>query len=566
MTGANAVVRSLENLGVKYTFGMPGLHNLELFDSLSGSTIKNILVTNESFAAFMADGYARSTGKVGVCLTIPGPGLTNMVTGLAEAYLDSSAVVVLVTGFAKSDNVFHTHQIKQLEVVRPVVKAVIKLDDIKEIPVQLYRAFQLAQQEEPGPVVVEIDADLLKKQLEFQENHIAKNEEERPGNNKDKIRQITEMLIHADFCGIYAGGGALSAACQIKQLAEALSMPVATTVSGRGVIPEDHELAVGFGFGPSGSKLAEDIFKKCDTILALGCKFSETSTGSWGMDMPDNLIHIDSNQEVFNKNYPAKITLCQDVKTALEEILDLIDNVKKPKNTELIEKIRRDKEKYLNDAEKIKHPGVISAARFFAQLRKGLRKDTILVTDCGNHQLCAISDFAVFKPRTFITPADYQAMGFAIPAAIGAKIGCPEKKVVCVCGDGGFLISGFEILTAVRENLDLTVIVFNDGTLGFIKNLQEAFYDRSTSTDFVAPDYRSLADSLGIDYHKIESNGELTSDLKKILSKKKVALVDVKVEYEQLPRYIEGVSKTMWKRFSWKKKAVLIIERLMKTH
>jgi len=559
--GARAVVRSLEKMGTEYTFGMPGAQNLELFDALVDSNIKNILVTNELFAAFMAEGYSQATGRVGVCLAIPGPGLTNMATGLAEAYLDSCALVVLVAGLDEPDKEFYIHQIRQLEVVGPIVKAVFKIEDTGEIPSKIYDAFDLAQQGEPGPVVVEINKRLFKRRVEFQKNYNVQYEEDGAG-DKDKIKQITEVLINADSCGIYAGGGALSAGPQIKQLAEMFSMPVATTISGRGVIPEDHPLSVGFGFGPSGSKLAEDIFKQCDVILALGCKFSEMSTGSWGMDMPDNLVHIDANEEVFNKNYPSKITLRQDIKTALEQILELVEGVKKRKNSRLMDEIRKYREGHSGLPVGIGRQEPVSPSRFFHQLRKTLDRDAILVTDCGNHQLWAISDFMVFEPGTFITPADYQAMGFGIPAAIGAKIGRPDKKVICVCGDGGFLISGFEVLTAIREKLDLVVVVFNDGALGLIKNLQERFYLRSSSVDLTAPDYGMLAKSLGMDYARIDTEEGLADILKEALAKKGVVLVDVKVSYDQLAEYIKGMERIVWGRLPLSKKAGSVIKMI----
>ena len=558
ITGAKAIVKSLEKIGLEYTFGMPGSQNLELFDSLLDSSIQNILVTNELSAAFMADGYSRATGKVGVCIAIPGPGLTNMITGIAEAYIDSSPIVVLVIGFGDVNKVFHIHEIRQLEVVRPVVKEIVKIDNLGEIPKDIYNAFYLAQEGEPGPVVVEIPKEILNKKVEYQEYYKIRQEKEEYAENKSKIKQIAQMLVNAKFCGIYAGKGAFSASGQIKELAEMFSLPVATTISGKGVIPEDHELSVGFGFGPSGSKLAENIFKKCDVVLALGCKFSEMATGSWGMKVPYNLIHIDKNNDVFNKNYPAKISLCTDVKDVLQELLELLRGVKRKKSVELIERIKIEKRRYFENVERIKSHDGIYPARLFYQLRKLIDRDTILTTDCGNHQLWAISDFMTFQPRAFITPSDYQAMGFGLPAAIGAKLGCPDREVICVCGDGGWLISGFEVLTALNEKLKLALIIFNDSALGLIKGLQSRIYGRTTSVDFISPDYKNLAKGLNIDYIEIKSDKELINGLKEMRSKERVVLVNVKIKYNRLPRYIRGVEKSAWRRFTLRQKLSLI--------
>lgn len=565
MNGASAIVKSLERVGVEYTFGIPGSQSLELMDSFLDSSIRNILVTNELSAAFMADGYSRATGKVGVCIAIPGPGLTNMLTGLAEAYVDSSAIVVLVVGFGESDKVFHIHQIEQLEVVRPIVKHIIKIDNVAGITRDICKAFYLAQEGEPGPVVVEIPKGLLNKKIEYKEDYEIRHEQEGRDKDRDKIKQIAEMLFNANLCGIYAGCGASSASHQIKQLAEMLSLPVATTISGKGVFPEDHELSVGFGFGPTGSRLSEDIFKKCDVVLALGCKFSEMATGGWGMDVPDNLIHIDKNKNVLNKNYPAKISLCKDVKIALEDILIILGDTKRKRNAELIEKIKRGKIGHLKNMERVKSNNGIHPTQLFYQLRRLIDRDTVLVTDCGNHQLWAISDFLVFEPRTFITPSDYQAMGFGIPAAIGAKLGCADRRVICICGDGGFLISGFELLTAVREKINLSVIIFNDGALGLIKGLQKRIYGRVTSVDFVSPDYENLAKALHIGYLEIKTDAELITVLKQLTSEERAVLVNIKIKYDELPKYIRGIEKTVLRKLALRQKIKLISKRMRRT-
>lgn len=554
MNGAQVIIRTLEGLGVECTFGMPGSQNLELFDALSDSKIRNILVTNELFAAFMADGYGRATGKTGVCLTIPGPGITNMITGLAEANADSSAMVVIVPGFGKPDKAFNVHQIRQAELLRPIVKEVFTISDAASIQKEICRAFELAQSQEPGPVVLEIDKNLFNRPAEFRRDYGPRRQQECRARDTAKINKLARMLIEAGQCGIYAGAGALSASEEIKQLAELLSAPVATTVSGRGAIPEDRPLSLGFGFGPSGSRIAEEVFKQCDLVLALGCKFSQMATGNWGMNIKGRLIQINTDRQVFNKNYPAELTLCQDVKTALKEILALIEGNKRPGNNRLMKKIAAYKLKARDISRRPAGKGAVLPSKFFYRLRGMLDRNAILATDCGNHQLWALSEFAVFSPRTFITPADYQAMGFGIPAAIGAKIGSPDKQVVCVCGDGGFLISGLEILTALREKLNLVIVIFNDGALGLIKQLQERIYRRSSSVDLVPPDYRKFAESLGCQYLRISADGQLAGSLRQALLNKKIVLVDVKTEYRQLPQYIKGIGQSAWNGLSaWKK-------------
>lgn len=560
ITGAKSLVRSLEHHGVEFVFGMPGAENLELVDSLVDSSIRQILVTSEVSASFMADGYARASGKVGVCTSISGPGLTYMLTGVAEAFLDSSPLVLLVTRKEEDDKAFHIHQIEQREVASPVVKGVLTITDGAEIPRAVGEAFRLAQEGEPGPVLVEIAAEVLRTRTDHRPHREAEKSGASPG-PEETIEQIGQMVRDAELCGIYAGKGALSASVQIERLAELLSAPVATTISGKGVIPEDHELAVGFGFGPAGTKIAEDVFGRCDLVLALGCKFGEMSTGNWSMDVPAKLVHIDTNSDVFHRNYTAAVTLCRDVETATRELLEDLRDIKRPRNAKLVQEIRREKENRISEGRESRVSQGIHPLRLIHQLRDALARGAILATDCGNHQLWAITDYRVFEPRTFLTPSDYMAMGFGVPAAIGAAIGKPDRKVVCICGDGGFLISGFELLTAVREQLDLAVVIFNDGALGLIKGSQQRVYGRTASVDILNPDYKSLSDALGIDYLEIQADEDLADGLREMEARKGVALVNVRVEYDESSKTQMGMAKASWQRLSFSSKLSLIGRR-----
>lgn len=561
ISGSKSIVRSLEDLGVQFVFGMPGAESLELVDALIASGIRQILVTSEVSAGFMADGYARATGKVGVCSSISGPGLTYMISGIAEALLDSSPLVVLVTRKGEDDRAFHIHEIEQRDVVRPVVKGVLTIVEGREVPVAIGEAFRLAQEGSPGPVLVEISADVLRAKANYQPYQEEMSAASSPG-DREAIDRISRMIRDARRCGIYAGNGALSASAQVVQLAELLSAPVATTISGKGVIPEDHELAVGFGFAASGTEIAEEVFRKCDVVLALGCKFGEMSTGSWSMEVPAKLIHIDKDGAAFNRNYQAAITLCRNVETATRELLEALVGFERPRDSKLIERIRRGKQKRIAEGRAGRVSQGIHPLRLIHQLREATARDTIFVTDCGNHQLWATTDHQVFEPRTFLTPADYMAMGFGVPAAIGAAIGRPERKVVCICGDGGFLISGFELLTAVREELDLAVVIFNDGALGLIKGSQQRVFGRTATVDLLSPDYKSLSDAFGIDYLEIRTDDELADGLRKMEAAKGVVLVNVRVEYDEQSRSQLGMAKASWQRLSFSSKLSLVGRRV----
>lgn len=560
ISGAQSIVKSLIKQGVEFTFGMPGMHSLELVDALIDSKINNILVTSEACAAFMADGYARSTGKTGVCIAIPGPGVTNMVTGLAEAFLDSSPIVVLAMATAKDGYAFHVHEISQLDTVVPVVKGTFQVHDETRIPEVISQAFELANCEEPGPVVVEILSPALKNKSPRPRPVSAASGTTLP-ETKRHILKIIDLLKSAKQCGFYVGKGAQSSSEKVRQLAEHFSAPVATTISGKGVIPEDHALAVGFGFGPAGLKSAEDLFKECDVVLALGVKFSEMSTGSWSMPVSGSLIHIDRSPDNLNRNYKSSLALCQDVEVALSEILLQLKDTPKKSNTGVVEKIQRYKQAHLKRVQKKLSAKGIHPAYFFYRLGQALNQKAIVVTDCGSHQLWAATDYCALTPNSFLSPSDYQAMGFGIPAAIGASFGCPEKCTVCVCGDGGFLVTGFELLTAVRNNLNLAVVIFNDGALGLIKSTQQIVYGRTNSVTPANPDYKQLAAAFNVDYLKVSNLPQLEAGLERITQNNGVVVLDIQIDYQEWPSYMKGTTRAAWQRLPLLTKLNLIATR-----
>lgn len=560
ITGAESVARALTRAGVALTFGMPGAHTLDLVDALAAEGIRNVLVTSELSSSFMADGYARVAGVPGVCISIPGPGLTNMITGLAEAKLDSSPMVVIVTGIEEDSHSFHLHEIDQLAAVRPAVKTIVAVKKAGEIADAVGKALAIAGQGEPGPVIVEIPRALLReKTKDSKEERLAEPEELE--NNPEKTNQIVDLLRNATHCGIYAGKGAFGAFREVLELAEKLHAPVATTVSGKGVVPEDHELSLGYGFGPTGESIAEQSLKKCDVLLALGCKFSEMSTGKWSMEIPGKLIHIDKSKEVLDKNYRADIALHQDIQVALLDILKALRGVSHSETAAQTEKTAKKDKLRTAKSRNVTTKIGIHPTRFLTALSKAAPDDTIFVTDCGNHQLFTISDLEIKKPRSFLTPSDYQAMGFGIPAAIGAGLAAPNAKIVCILGDGGLLLTGFELLTAQRENINLAAIVFNDGALGLIKDIQKKIYGRVTAVELTDVKYRQLAGAFGLKYLEIVTEADIAPVLEKLRQTRDPVLVNVHVEYKDWAKYMKGVALSSWKRLSTTEKLATVARR-----
>lgn len=543
VTGAKAVALALKKLGVSNIWGIPGAGILSLYDELRGAGIKTTLVANELSAAFMADGYYRVSGKPGVCIAIPGPGLTNMLTGIAEAFLDSSAIVVITIDPRRSRHGFYIHDVPQLEIVKPVVKKILKISSVSRVN-DLCEVYHYSYTHEPGPVVVELGGGVIDQEIESP-GPTGEAAPSPAGITDEAAAKIMKHVGEAGQVGIYAGRGCMGACKELLETSRRLSAPIATTISGRGVVPEDYELSAGYGFGRTGSPAAYQVFKKCDLVLAVGVKFSEMATGGPGLKF-DNVVRIDAGEPNVDRDHPCLFSVQADAKRALDKLNRALKSLERPVNAEIAEEIKKRKMEYAAGSGKRRNGGALSPAEFLRELRKCTPRDSIFVTDVGYHQLWSLSDYEIYEPGTYLTPADYQAMGFGIPAAIGAATAKPEKKIVCVCGDGGFQISGFELLTAKREKLDLSVFIFNDGALGLIKGLQGARYNRTVSSDLENPDFAQLASSFGVRYFRISSGVDLKGQLGTILGCKGVNLVECKIVYDELPLYIKGGIRNAW--------------------
>jgi acetolactate synthase-1/2/3 large subunit len=564
-TGAGAIVEVLQFLGVDRVFGLPGVQNVELFDALADAPFATFTPTNESAAVFMADAYARVTGKLGIAVVIAGPGLTNALTGIAEAHLDSSPVLVLVGASGEvAGKSFQLHQIQQGAVVAPLVKGCFKPASVEEVPGTILRAAELARQGEPGPVVVEIPSTLLMERVRFTPSAAP------PPAAVPDVRGLldaaAERLRRSSAIGIYAGAGAAGAAEELRALAELLQAPVATTISGRGVLAEDHPLSVGYGFGRSGTAAAWRVFRKVRTLLAVGCKYGETATGAYGVHPPSDHIHIDINPASLGANYPTSLAIAADAKTALGGLLARLEKDQRPTNASLHEFIRQARARAEAKTSNARPSSSrVSPGRFLRTLRGRLDRDAILTTDSGAHQFWALSDFSVYCPRTFLAPADYQAMGFSIPAAISAKLAFPSRQVVSLLGDGGFLMSGFECLNAARWGAPIVVVVFRDGAWGLIKEAQRRLYRRTPFTDLPGPDFQLLAQGLGLRCVQIASDSDIEPGITEALSSEMPVIVEVAVDYGEPPPYVRGAGPQMFRNLPLRLKASVAL-RLAKRH
>jgi acetolactate synthase-1/2/3 large subunit len=534
--GAELLCNTLESLGVECVFGVPGTQNVQLYEALKRSAIRPVLATHELGASFMANGYYRASGRVAPLVTIPGPGFTYALTGLAEALHDSSAVLHIVgQPAARAGRKYEFQMLDQGSVAAPLVKRVYYLNQVDEITRIVEEAYRLALSGEPGPVLLQWTRDALAgiPTRQFDNPSLIPVEGSLPGDSL--VEEAATLLGTSRRPILFVGQGAFGATALVQQLAELIASPVLTTASGRGVLPEDHALALGFDFNRGEVHVLNDMIRLSDCVVALGCKFTQPGTGGFQLELPsDRLIHVDASEDVLEANYPARLA----IPGSIENVLDrLIPSVKRLLPSPIGGWSRVEVADWKNRLRVIRSTGVLEpvvhgvtpacAGSFFAVLRRVLPRNGIVVTDSGLHQGLLRRHFDVMAPRGLIMPSDFQSMGFGLPAAIGAKLAAPERPVVAVLGDGGFAMSGMELLTAVREKIPLTVIVFNDGRLNLIRLQQFASFGSSESVDILNPDFSTFADAMDVNYALVDDNADQV--LEKAVRGTKVTLIEVLV-------------------------------------
>ncbi|MBF0257669.1 MAG: thiamine pyrophosphate-binding protein [Desulfamplus sp.] len=554
-TGAWLAVHALEQLPVSHIFGIPGVHNTELYDALNSSDkIRPTLVTHECNAAFMADAISRTSDRIGVLLIVPAAGITHAMSGIGEAFLDGIPMLIISGGIRKDIRFsYQLHEMDQASLLKNVTKKSYLIKHQQEIIPTIFEAYEVATSGEPGPVFIEIPVNL---QL-FQEPvgdytcYKPRFHKAAPAGGSD-IEQAARMLADAKSPGIFLGWGSKEATSVAIKVAEYLQSPVSTTLQGLSVFPGDHPLHTGMGFGVHSVPAAENAFKNCDCLLAVATRFSEIPTGSFGVKVPENLIHVDINSKVFHKNYPAKVAICADASDALEKILEALGKItQKRENMDIQTRICQDKAAYIDEWMQHKTDKV-NPALFFKVLRENMDKDAITVLDDGNHTFLCAELFVNYHSKHLISPTDFNCMGYCVPGAIGAKIANPDKQVVGIAGDGAFLMTGMEILTASAENLGVVYFVFHDGELSQISQGQEIPYNRKTCTIIGDVKLEGMAIATGAKYMEILNNEDLNVIIPKALNHAKIGqpvIVDVKIDYSKRTRFTKGVVKTVLSRF-----------------
>lgn len=572
-TGAQLAVFALEQLGVQFTFGIPGTHTTELYDAMNSSEqITPILVTHEGGGAFMADAMSRTSQSIGVLTIVPAAGLTHAMSGIGEAFLDGIPMLIISGGIHRtSGKYYQLHHFDQISLASNITKAQFLIEKHEDVIPIIYKGFEIATSGEPGPVFIELPINLQLFADDISEMPTYKPQGHTSETKADQINKAVNLLKSAKNPMMFVGWGAMDAEDETKELAELLVAPVSTTLQGKSAFPNNHPLYTSVGIGASSKPSAQWALKQHDVLLAVGTRFGEIATGSYGLDPPKNLIHIDINPEVFNKNFPAKVAIESDSKIAIKAILKALksSDFKTDRSLDDISaKLVSENEKYLNTWLKKPQDDIVSPGYFFTSLRKLLKDDAMMVTDDGKHTFLASELFPVYQPRQFISPTDFNCMGYCVPAAIAVKMANPDKQVIGIVGDGAFQMTGLEAITAATYHIPVVYFIFNDGELGQISQFQKIPLNRKTCSIIGKANFEGIAIATGAEFLTIDNDKEIDEIILKALEfseNGKHVIVDIKIDYSQKTMLTKGVIKVNLKRFPFKEK-VRFIARAVQRH
>ena len=540
MTGAKALIQALEKEGVDVVFGLPGGANLPIYDALVDANFRHILVRHEQSAAHMADGYARIKRKAGVCFATSGPGATNIITGIATAYADSSPIVA-VTGQVPlamiGKDAFQETDI--IGVANPCTKYSFQPRAAAEIPEVVKKAVYIAESGRPGPVLVDIPKDVQQATADMKFPDLIKVRGYNPNVEADLSEMVraVELLHKAERPIIMAGGGVIlsGAFSELQALAELVKIPVVTTFKGKGAFPENHPLAMG-PIGMHGHAEANKIILEADCILAVGARFSDRSVGKFdefGKGM--SIIHMDIDPAEIGKNKSVDVALVGDVKSSLRTLVKMFSKkmIKRDSDSPWL---KRRKELIQYYAETLKdYPREITAKKSLKKLRELLPANAIVTTEVGQCQMWASLHFDVIAPGTFFSSTGLGTMGFGFPASIGAKAARPDVPVVDIAGDGSFNMTENSLAVSVLDKLPVIVFLMNNYMLGMVAQWQRTFYNRRYSGvhQHRCPDYVKIADAYGAQGIRAESMHDLEKAIKAALKSDVATVIDIPIDPEE---------------------------------
>jgi acetolactate synthase-1/2/3 large subunit len=545
MTGAQALIESLKQEKVEVMFGISGGALLPIHDVLYDSGIRHILARHEQGAAHMADGFARASGRPGVCMATSGPGATNIVTGLANAYLDSSPIVALTgqvnTYSANSAYMIGRDAFQEADIIgitTPITKYNVQVKSPAEIPMAVKTSFYIATTGRPGPTLIDLPKDTQtgKAEMDFSESLHLRGYKPNTDPHPVQVKRAVKLLLGAERPVILAGGGVniSNASPELLQLAELLMAPVATTFMGKSCFPENHSLSIG-NIGMHGTMLANKMILEADVLLAVGTRFQDRSTGTLDTFCPDaKIIQIDIDAAEIGKNVDVEVPIVADAKPTLRLIQQQLVNKlkKKQDNNAWVTRVHEVKEKYLSEMDLGRTE--MTSPKILRRLRKLLPKDAIIATEVGQNQMWAALHFQTYKSRTFISSGGLGTMGFGFPASIGAKVACPQCPVIDIAGDGSFRMTEQELGTSVTEDIPVIVVVLNNSVLGMVAQWQRLFYKGRYAAVKLGsvPDFVKLAQAYGAEGTRVDSLDELSCAIDNALKCEVTSVIDIPINPE----------------------------------
>ncbi len=542
-------VRCLEAEGVTHIFGVPGEENADLMMSLIDSSIEFVLCRHEQSAAFIADTYGRLTGRAGVCLSTLGPGVTNLVTGLADANMDRSPVVALIGQGSTKRLHKESHQnMDAISMVRPISKWAQSIVDEDTIPEVVRKAFKLAEAEKPGVCVVELPEDVAEEQVCGRPMHVYKSR--RPAADHKAVAQAVDLIVKASSPVILAGNGAVRkrAANQLRRLAHKTGIPVVNTFMGKGAVPRSDQHCL-FTMGLQGKDHVNQLMHAADVIITVGYDLVEYGPQFWNADQDKAIVHIDFQPAEIDTHYTVAVDVVGDVADALWQINIELEKFHAPNLplkdigqwADLRAQILADFAQEKDDTAMPMKP-----QKILWDVREFMGADDVLLSDVGAHKMWISRYYQCDSANTCLISNGFCSMGFALPGAIGAKIACPEQRVLAICGDAGFLMNVQDLETAVRLKLNVVYMVWEDGEYGLIKwKQQNAFEGRHAKLDFGNPDWEKLADAFGMWGRTLRAADELPGALAEAFAQTGPALIAIPIDYGENRKLTERLGKIM---------------------